>query len=87
MKLMAVHVAVEDQLIWGRALEGEACFPVFVAILCERKGSVVDFDGGSITGQGVVHALERHPDGNVKDDAPPALYPDGCDQLLSSPNL
>ena len=71
--LVAVHFAIKDQLIWSRALEGKGCFPVLVIGVSESEDFAIDIDRGTVTGEGIVHALKGHPSGGVKDCAPPAF--------------
>ena len=71
--LVAVHVAIKDQLIWSRALEGKVCFPILVIVVSEGEDFAIDIDRGTVTGEGIVHALKGHPSGEVKDYAPPAF--------------
>src|SRR5579863_7239207 len=84
MNLMIVHQAIQDELILGRPLEGEARHPVLVvtlregessgreiAILREGESSVREIDEGAIRSERIVRALKGHPVGVIKDGAPP----------------
>src|SRR5277367_3179267 len=67
MNLVAIHVAIENQLILRDTLEGEAGFPVLVTVFGERESLVVRVDRGAVTGERIVHPLERHSLRKVKD--------------------
>src|SRR5579859_4509151 len=72
MNLMIVHPAIQNELVPGRPLEGEARRPVFVVTLREGESSVRKIDGGEIRDERIVDALKGHPVGVIKDGAPPA---------------
>src|SRR5689334_8075541 len=71
MDLMIVHPAIQDELIFGRPLEGEARLPVLVALLREGESSLREIDGSAIRSERIVQALKGHPVGVVEDGAPP----------------
>src|SRR5579859_2649818 len=72
MNLMIVHPAIQNELVPGRPLEGEARRPVFVVTLREGESSVRKIDGGEIRDERIVDALKGHPVGVIEDGAPPA---------------
>src|SRR5215510_1184718 len=65
MNLMIVHPAIQDELILGRPLEGEARRPVFVVTLRERDSSLRELDRGAIRSERIVHALKGHTRGRL----------------------
>src|SRR5256885_17207033 len=71
MNLMIVHTAIQNELIPGRLLEGEARLPVLVVTLREGESSLREIDGGDTTSERIVHALKGHPFGKIEDGAPP----------------
>src|SRR4051794_15172364 len=71
MNLMIVHPAIQDELIHGRPLEGEARPPVLVITFCERESSLREIDGGAIRNERFVNSLKGHPVGEIEDGAPP----------------
>src|SRR6478672_3129358 len=72
MNLMIVHPAIQDELILGRPLEGEARPPVLVVLLREGESSLREIDGGDIRSERIVQALKGHPVGvSIEDGAPP----------------
>src|SRR5579863_6281014 len=71
MNLMIVHPAIQDELIPGRPLEGEARRPVLVVLLREGESSIRQIDGGAIRGERIVRALKDHLVGVIEDGAPP----------------
>jgi hypothetical protein len=73
VKLVAVHLAIQGQLIRCHTLEGEVGLPVLVVVLCERNGLVVEVEGSAAADERIVHALKGIPVGSVKDDAAPAI--------------
>src|SRR5947207_13932001 len=72
MNLMIVHPAIQDELVPGRPLEGEARPPVLVVTLREGESSVREIDGGAIRSERIVRALKGHAVGVIEDGAPPA---------------
>ncbi len=58
MNLMIVHPAIQDELIPGRPLEGEARRPVLVVLLREGESSLLEIDGGAIRSERIVRALK-----------------------------
>src|SRR5580700_6086604 len=71
MNLMIVHPAIQDELIPGRPLEGEARRPVLVVLLREGESSLREIHGGAIRSERFVRALKGHPVGVIEDGAPP----------------
>src|SRR5882672_792650 len=72
MNLMIVHPAIQNELILGRPLEGEARPPVLVVTLREGESSLREIDGGAIRSERIVYALKGHPVGvSIEDGAPP----------------
>src|SRR6476646_12067393 len=71
MNLMIVHPAIQDELIFGRPLEGEARPPVLVVTLREGESSLREIDGGAIRSERIVDSLKGHPVGVIEDGAPP----------------
>src|SRR4029077_13297350 len=71
MNLMIVHPAIQDELIPGRTLEGEARRPVLVVTLREGESSILEIDGGAIRSERFVRVLNDHPVGVIEDGAPP----------------
>src|SRR5207253_6143461 len=72
MNLMIVHPAIQDKMIPGRPLEGEARRPVLVLTLREGESFLLEIDGGAIRSERIVDALKGHPIGEIEDGAPPA---------------
>src|SRR5438132_12491638 len=73
MNLMIVHPAIQNEMIPGRPLEGEARRPVLVVTLGEGESSVLGTDGGAIRNERIVQALKGHPVGVIEDGAPPTI--------------
>src|SRR5947208_10044718 len=71
MNLMIVHPAIQDKLIPGRPLEGEARPPVLVVTLRERESFLREIDGGAIRSERIVQPLKGHHVGVIEDGAPP----------------
>src|SRR5438270_13700741 len=71
MNLMIVHPAIQNELIPGRPLEGEARPPVLVFTLREGESSLREINGGAIRSERIVRALKGHPVGVIEDGAPP----------------
>src|SRR3954469_25843002 len=71
MNLMIVHPAIENEMIPGRLLEGEARPPVLVATLRERESFLREIDGSAIRSERIVHALKSHLVGIIENGAPP----------------
>src|SRR6476659_659050 len=72
MNLMIVHPAIQDELIPGRPLAGEARLPVLVVLLRERESFLLEINGGAIRSERIVDSLKGHPVGVIEDGAPPA---------------
>src|SRR3954470_9574982 len=71
MNLMIVHPAIQNELIPGRPLEGEARPPVLVVTLREGESSLREIDGSAIRSERIVRALKGHRVGVIEDGAPP----------------
>src|SRR4051795_7076195 len=71
MNLMIVHPAIQNEMIPGRLLEGEAHPPVLVATLRERESFLREIDGSAIRSERIVHALKSHLVGIIENGAPP----------------
>lgn len=71
MNLMIIHPAIQDELILGRPLEGEARRPVLVVTLREGESSLREIDRGVIRNERFVDSLKVHPVGVIEDGAPP----------------
>src|SRR3954453_13795601 len=71
MNLMIVHPAIQNELIPGRPLEGEARPPVLVVTLREGESSLREINGGAIRSERIVCALKGHRVGVIEDGAPP----------------
>src|SRR5213083_218942 len=71
MNLMIVHPAIQDELILGRRVEGEARPPVLVVLLREGESSLRELDGGAIRSERIVQPLKGHAVGVIEDGAPP----------------
>src|SRR5438270_7304635 len=71
MNLMIVHPAIQNELIPGRPLEGEARPPVLVFTLREGESSLREINGGAIRSERIVRALKGHAVGVIEDGAPP----------------
>src|SRR4029077_20989619 len=65
MNLMIVHPAIQDELIPGRTLEGEARRPVLVVTLREGESSILEIDGGAIRSERIIRALKSHTQGRL----------------------
>jgi hypothetical protein len=70
---VAVHLAIQRQLILRRTLKVEIALPVFVIVLRERKRLVIDIDRGAVTSKGLVHTFKGRPLGEIKNNTPPAI--------------
>src|SRR5438270_14008615 len=71
MNLMIVHPTIQNEMIPGRPLEGEARLPVLVFTLREGESFLLEIDGGTIRNDRIVDALKGHPVGVIEDGAPP----------------
>src|SRR5438270_10880796 len=71
MNLMIVHPTIQNEMIPGRPLEGEARLPVLVFTLREGESFLLEIDGGAIRNERIVDALKGHPVGVIEDGAPP----------------
>src|ERR1700745_1169080 len=71
MNGMAVHIAVESQLIRGWALEGEVRFPVLVLIVGDDESFVFHVNRNAVASERIVDALKGHASGEIKDGAAP----------------
>ena len=63
---VAIHIAVEIQLVWSGPLEDKGSFPVLVVFFREFERVAFDIHVRSVTLQGIVHALKSHRVGNSK---------------------
>src|SRR3954462_2910295 len=71
MNLMIVHPAIQNELIPGRPLDGEARPPVLVVTLSVGESSLREIDGSAIRSERIVRALKVHRVGVIEDGAPP----------------
>jgi hypothetical protein len=71
MNPVAVHVAIHGHLILRHVLAIKVGFPVLVILLAECERISVDLCVESRVG--IVHALKRHPVGQVKDSPAPTI--------------
>src|SRR5215469_4263837 len=71
MNGVAVHVAVESQLIRGWTLEGEVRFPVLVLIVGDDESFVFQVNRNPVASERIVDALKGHASGGIKDGAAP----------------
>src|SRR5216684_9382293 len=72
MDLMIVHPAIQNEMVPGRLLKGEARRPALIVTLREGESSLREIDGGAIRSERIVHALKGHAVGVIEDGAPPA---------------
>src|SRR5579864_357075 len=73
VNFMAIHGAIQHELVLGGTIEGKAGFPILVGGLGERESFALIVDGRTEAGERVVHALELSKGGEIEDHPAPAV--------------
>lgn len=73
MNFVAIHRAIEAELVVARPVKDEAGLPVLAASLRQTKSLVVIVDRRNKADEGVVHALKRRRSRVIKQHAAPPI--------------